>query len=74
MSSLFLDDTQIFDLTKRYRHSAQAKVLRFLGIIHDIRPDGSIVVLKEHVDKKYGGGSDTAKPSKRTRPNMESVC
>ena len=54
MDSMFLTEEEIADLTKKQRHSAQARVLRGLGVEHKVRPDGSIVVLRMHAERILG--------------------
>lgn len=62
--SMFLDDEEIAQLTQRQRKPAQSKVLTFLGIEHRRRPDGSLVVLRAHVERMLGEG---AAPKKKER-------
>lgn len=73
MSDLFLTDEDLFGLTQRKRRDAQVKVLRFLGINHRVRPDGSIAILKEHVAKELGGTVEKKKV-KRVEPDWSGVC
>jgi Domain of unknown function (DUF4224) len=41
---IFLTKEELRELTKRNRSSEQVFVLRFMGIEHEIRPDGSVVL------------------------------
>lgn len=59
MSSLFLTPEEINDLTGRSRRDAQARALNAMGITHRARPDGSLVVSRDHVDRLLGGLSRT---------------
>ena len=43
---MFLDEDQVVELTKKRRHDAQARALRFMGIEFKPRPDGSLAVLR----------------------------
>jgi hypothetical protein len=43
-------DSEVTELTGKTRASAQIKVLRFMAIDHKRRPDGSVTVLRAHVD------------------------
>lgn len=45
--SLVLTDAEIRAVTRKQRPSAQVRVLRAMGIAHRIRPDGSVLVLRE---------------------------
>ncbi len=54
--SMFLTDEEIISLTQKKRRATQRHVLNAIGITHKIRPDGSLVVLRSHVEKVLGGG------------------
>lgn len=68
---MFLTDEEIQALTKRTRRAAQSRVLTFLGIEHKPRPDGSLVVLRSHVEAVLG--SAQTKPRRRTEPNFDAI-
>lgn len=65
--SLILDSDEVGALTDRTQHAAQARVLRAMGIEHRARPDGSLAVLRSHVEEVMGGG----KHSRRKKPEPE---
>lgn len=44
---IVLTDAEIRDVTRKKRPSAQVRVLRAMGIAYRIRPDGSVLVLRE---------------------------
>ena len=69
---MLLNDAEIADLTHRTRHRAQAVVLRAMGIEHKQRPDGSLVVLRAHVEHLLGG-TTPAKVSKAQEPDWDSI-
>lgn len=73
MSATFLTQEEIRDLTGRVQNAAQVKVLRGMGIEHRARPDGSIVILRSHVEQTLGGA--TPAPRKRTpaEPNFANL-
>jgi hypothetical protein len=52
---MFLEKIEIETLTGRVRKDAQVRVLRFMGIEHKVRPDGSVAVLRSHVEQSLGG-------------------
>lgn len=54
-TGIVLDDAEIAAITKRKRHPAQARVLFAAKIKHIIRPDGSLIVLRSHVEHLLGG-------------------
>jgi len=69
---MLLDDDQLFELTKRKRHAAQAAVLKSMGITHIIRADGSVVVSEAHVQQILG--CEVFKPKvKSVEPNWEAA-
>lgn len=51
---MFLSKDEIEELTLKKQRSAQAAVLSALGIIHKRREDGSVVVLRAHVEAVLG--------------------
>lgn len=51
---MILNETELSALTNRVRRDAQVKALRFMGIEHRIRPDGTVAVLKAHVEQSLG--------------------
>ena len=56
---MFLTPEEIAQLTGRVQRRAQRTVLNALGVVHKVRPDGSLVVLRAHVEKELGGGATT---------------
>jgi hypothetical protein len=52
---MFLNAQELKELTKRKRSTSQIIVLRSLGIEHKVRPDGSVLVLRGHVERLLGG-------------------
>jgi hypothetical protein len=52
--SMFLDDDALTELTGKRRNSARVRVLNTMGVHHKIRPDGSVAVLRAHVDRLFG--------------------
>jgi hypothetical protein len=69
---MFLDDDEIAALTKKRRHDAQARALRFMGIEFKPRPDGSLAVLRVHVEKQLGEGV-VSKAKRKTEPRFDLV-
>jgi hypothetical protein len=55
MAAVFLNDEEIEQLTEKKRHSTQRKILNALGVSHKVRPNGTLVVLRAHVEKLLGG-------------------
>lgn len=72
MSDMFLTEDEVCELTAKRQHAAQIRVLRQMGIEHRERPDGSVAILRAHVEAILG-----VTPAKRTRkktePNFEAL-
>ena len=67
---MFLTEEEIRELTNRKQRSAQVMVLNALGITHKVRPDGSLVVLRAHVEHELGYRTPPpAKKEKEFEPN-----
>ncbi|VVE10664.1 hypothetical protein PTE30175_02545 [Pandoraea terrae] len=62
MSQTFLTQDEVRELTGRTKFKSQDHVLSVLGIEHKVRPDGSMIVLRAHVEQLLGCGT-----SKRPR-------
>lgn len=52
--SLCLSPSELKEVTRKVKPSAQAKVLNHMGIKHAQRPDGTIVVLTETAMQRFG--------------------
>ena len=71
---MFLEDDDIEKLTRRVRRAAQRRVLTAMGIEHRPRPDGSLVVLRSHVEKLLDGALANAKITvKNNEPDWSKV-
>lgn len=70
MSDTFLTPEEIKDLTGRVQNLAQVKVLRGMGIEHRTRPDGSVVILRSHVEQTLGGATPAPRKRTPTEPNF----
>lgn len=71
MSSPFLSFDDLSALTGKKLHSAQRRVLNYMGIPHRVRPDGSLVVLWSHVDAYVINPASAA--TKQPEPNWGSI-
>lgn len=69
---MFLTPEDIAALTLKTQRKAQRAALNFMGIDHKIRPDGSIVVLRAHVEKMLGASMPPAAGKKR-EPNWSAI-
>lgn len=70
---MFLTKTELADLTGRQKCSAQARALRLMGIEHRLRPDGSVAVLRAHVEQVLGGGNSVTMSIKQVEPNWGAI-
>lgn len=69
---MILTNSELIELTGRRVKSAQVRVLRFMGIEHKIRPDGSVAVLRAHVDKIMGA-HDSVRREVEIEPNWSAM-
>jgi hypothetical protein len=63
---MFLSDDELTSLTGAKRRDARVRALRAMGIEHRVRPDGTVIVLRSHVEQLLGGA-----PSNRVTPERE---
>ncbi len=54
MSDLFLTQDEVRELTARIQYASQRKELNFMGIEHRVRSDGTLLVLRAHVEQALG--------------------
>ena len=64
--SMFLNANEMQELTGRIQHRSQARELNYLGIVHRVRADGSMLVLRAHVEQVLG-----VKRERRPATNIE---
>ena len=71
---IFLDTEEIKSLTKRTVRPAQVRVLMAMGIEHKVRPDGSVAILRAHINKVFDGDPDgSQKKIKEIAPNWAAI-
>jgi len=51
---MFLSPEELAELTRKTQHRAQKRVLDALGVTSRVRPDGSLVVSRAHVEEVLG--------------------
>jgi hypothetical protein len=66
---MFLDTDEIRELTCRVQRAAQVKVLRGMGIEHRERPDGTVAVLRAHVEKVFGAAPAAGRKAAPKEPD-----
>lgn len=64
---MFLTPEELVELTHRTRYGAQVRMLRAMGIEHRQRADGSVVVVRAHVEQLLG----VVQGSIKTEPEAE---
>lgn len=72
-TNIVLTKDEIEALTGRHRKDAQVKALRYMGIEHRVRPDGSIAVLKAHIDLLLGGVVASHSRQRSQSPNWAAL-
>jgi hypothetical protein len=72
-TNIVLTKDEVEALTGRHRKDAQIKALRFMGIEHRVRPDGTVAVLKAHIELVFGGSAGTPRKARRTEPNWAAL-
>ena len=71
---MILDKLELIELTGRRVKSAQVRALRYMGIEHRMRPDGSIAVLKAHVEQLLGATNPTVnRRTEEIEPNWSAM-
>ena len=70
---MFLTPEEIVALTRRKRRPAQGIALRCLGIEHRVRPDGSVAVLRAHVERLLGGKAIPDGTLRKTEPDFNAL-
>lgn len=69
---MILDIKEVIALTGRQRKDAQIRALRYMGIEHRIRPDGTVAVLKAHVEQSLGL-KESEDVIKETEPDWSAI-
>ena len=65
---MFLTSEEVFDLTHKRNRRAQICALRGMGIEYRVRPDGTVAVLRSHLEKLLGAGDSN---NGRIKPEIE---
>lgn len=69
----FLSDAEVCQLTKKMRRSAQVRALRFMGVEHRIRSDGTVLISRSHIEKILDGDSSSVRFLDEREPNWEAM-
>jgi len=73
MTTTFLEPEEITALTNKQRSPAQAKALNGMGIEYKIRPDGSIAILRAHINKVFGAEPEKARKTRTAQPDWAAI-
>lgn len=71
MTGIILTHDEIHDLTGKKRKSSQVSVLAQMGINFLQRPDGSVVVFRDEINKFLTGGIQHERP--KTQPDFSAL-
>jgi hypothetical protein len=66
---MFLTADEISSMTDRVQRAAQAKMLNAMGIAFKRRADGTLAVLRSHVEKQFGDEPERQPKKKEFQPN-----
>jgi hypothetical protein len=67
MSTMLLAASELRELTGKARSDAQRRALDRMGILYRLRPDGTLAVLRVHVEMILGAGSTIQAPEPELR-------
>lgn len=71
---MFLSPEEIEHLTGRKRSSSQVAILRTMGIEHMVRPDGTVIVSRSHLERLLDGRLEIGLESRAGhQPNWEAI-
>ncbi len=73
MATLTLTGDELRELTNKQKPSAQIRALRAMGIQHKVRPDGTVAVLRSHVDEQMGAPKERRRPAPDWQPNWSAA-
>ena len=70
----FLTQEEVQILTERKVRPAQVRVLKAMGIEHRVRPDGSVAILRAHINKVFDGSIETKSTKQQhSQPNWDAM-
>lgn len=70
---MILSQQDLIELTSRTRSDAQVRALRFMGIDHRLRPDGSVAVSRTHVERILSGQPTDILKKDSVEPNWSAL-
>lgn len=73
MDDIVLTREEIKALTERTHRDAQMKALAHMSITFSLRPDGSLVVLRAHVEQLLGIKQEHRKAKRTYEPHWDAL-
>ncbi|MDR5170693.1 DUF4224 domain-containing protein [Methylobacillus flagellatus] len=73
MSNLVLTPEELIQLTGHRRSDAQCRELQHMRLEFRIRRDGTIAILRTHVEQELGMKESTHKKPKQIEPNWDAL-
>lgn len=70
MNAIVLAPIELEQLTGRKQRAAQRCALDRMGLRYGVRPDGSLAVLRAHVEAVLGGAGATMQPPRPAEPQL----
>jgi hypothetical protein len=74
MTSTFLTKEEVAEMTGRVQRAAQTRELTHMGVIHKLRADGSVLVLRAHVEQLLGYQAGTKAKEPDFEPNWAAAA
>ena len=73
MTDIFLTPEEVKTLTNKKVRPSQVRALKAMGIEHKVRPDGSVAILRAHIEKVFDGSVAGKSKTKTAVPNWEAM-
>ncbi len=70
--AMFLTPEQLLELTGKSRRAAQVRALTQMGLEHTVRPDGKVIILRSHVERRLDSNIEN-KVRRRIEPNWNAI-
>jgi len=74
MISTFLTKDEVAEMTGRTQRASQTRELTHMGVIHKLRADGSVLVLRAHIEQLLGYQPTEKAKKPHFEPNWAAVC
>lgn len=73
MATTFLTAEEVAQMTGRVQRTAQTRELTHMGVIHKLRADGSVLVLRAHVEQLLGYQAESKAKEPHFEPNWAAI-